>query len=102
MTALYNSRLQPAGRHARSEAKKRPWPPWRLIATLPNSKFPLTHSKYMAVTFSNRNPIPAWGQYFSRLFRDEPSADTKPSWPLQTTPLHWWNFQPRRLALALE
>src|SRR4029077_3615882 len=33
------------------KAKKRPWPPWRLIATHANSKFGATHSKYKTSLF---------------------------------------------------
>ncbi len=40
------------------QANKRPWPPWRLIATHPNSKFALTDWNHRRLTFSNRNKIP--------------------------------------------
>src|SRR5580704_8237347 len=42
------------------KARKRAWPPavWRLIATYPNSKFPLSHSKRLNLISSNRNTIP--------------------------------------------
>jgi hypothetical protein len=37
------------------QAKKRPWPPWRLIATHAKLRLFVTHSKHMRVTISNRN-----------------------------------------------
>ena len=47
------------------QAKKKPWPPSRLIATLPNSEFDLTHSKRIELIFSNRNNIDVFS---SRIF----------------------------------
>ena len=50
-----NSKPQPAGQPVRPLTKKRPWPPWRLIATLPELEIAVTDSKIRPVTFSNRN-----------------------------------------------
>ena len=57
---------KPVGGLFHSQAKKRPWlpavwrpwPPWRLIATHPNSKFPLTHSKHRTRQFLIATRIP--------------------------------------------
>jgi hypothetical protein len=40
-----------------AQAKKRPWPPWRLIATLPDSEIELTDWNERVLTISNRNTI---------------------------------------------
>jgi len=59
----FKSEPHPAGQPIRLQAKKRParhlsggaWPPWRLIATLPELEIAVTHSKIRLLTFSNRN-----------------------------------------------
>ena len=44
-----------AGSKFGSEAKKRRWPPWRLIATFAKSKIKSTYSQHKTSPFSNRN-----------------------------------------------
>ena len=56
-----------------SQAKKRPWPPWRLIATHANSEFALTNWNHSLLTISNSNTNP----YFClKIF----SAPLHPKW----------------------
>ena len=78
-----------------SEAKK------RLIATVPNSKFSLTHSKSRVVRFSNRNKkaLPVC-ILFALLRKGRASVSARIGGPFNPLPL--WNFQPRRYPLALE
>jgi Cof subfamily protein (haloacid dehalogenase superfamily) len=54
----------------RTGAKKRPWPPWRLIATVAKSKIKPTYSKHRNFHFSNRNKIDDSGN--TRFFQPFP------------------------------
>src|SRR6266481_9142746 len=44
-----------ASRRTPHKAKKKPWPPWRLIATHAKLEFALTHWNHNLLTISNRN-----------------------------------------------
>ena len=66
-TGLVRGPLHPANALFPAQAKKKPWPPWRLIATHANSEFWLTECNYRTLTISNRNKKPLSGNsHFAR------------------------------------
>jgi hypothetical protein len=76
----FNSKPRPAGQPDRPQAKKRAWPPWRLIATLPELEIALTHSKIRPVTFSNRNKKDV-AEAYQTPDQNAPSVARRPSTP---------------------
>jgi hypothetical protein len=65
------------------KAKERPWPPWRLIATHPNSEIELTHWNQRALTISNRktNRLCSFQSFSLSLLLPGESVLVRPSQP---------------------
>ena len=80
-----------------SQAKKKPWPPWRLIATHANSEFALTNWNHSQLTISNRNTnlLSLLSDFLcGSVANPKPNATPRPSNP--SRPVLQWLIRTRR------